>query len=147
MAALEAFGTWKLVELPPGRKAIGCRWVFKRKENADGSQERYRSRLVAQGFAQKPHLEYTETYAPVAKFASLRTVLAIAAIENMEVHSMDVSSAFLNGKMDTLVHMRQPSKRLGNGITSSMRRSRTWASGDAPQITLSGSGHGMGRRS
>ena len=55
--------------------------------NSDGTVDRYKARLVAKGFSQKPHLDYTETFAPVAKFASLRTVLALAAAEDMEVHT------------------------------------------------------------
>lgn len=106
--SLEQHETWDLAELPSGRKAVGCRWVFRVKENADGTVERYKARLVAKGFAQKPHLDYTETFAPVAKFASLRAVLALAAIEDMEIHSMDVSSAFLNGDLDEEIYMHQP---------------------------------------
>ena len=90
------------------RKPVGCRWVFKVKENADGSIERYKARIVAQGYAQKPHLDYTETFAPVAKFNSLRTVIALAAMEDMELDSMDVSSAFLNGDLDEEIYMKQP---------------------------------------
>lgn len=108
IGALDEHGVYELCELPAGRKAIGSRWVFKIKENSDGSIERYKARLVAQGFSQKPHLDYTETFAPVAKFASLRTVLAIAAIEDMEIHSMDISSAFLYGDLDEEIYMRQP---------------------------------------
>src|SRR5712691_7478245 len=105
--ALHQHGVWELCELPPGRKAVGCCWVYRIKTNADGTVERYKARLVAKGFSQKPHLNYTETFAPVAKFASLRTVLAIAAAEDMEVHSMDVSSAFLNGDLDEEIYMAQ----------------------------------------
>jgi hypothetical protein len=101
-------GTWELCELPPGRKPVGSRWVYRIKTNSDGSVERYKARLVAKGFSQKPHLDYTETFAPVAKFASLRTVLAIAAAEDMDVHTMDVSSAFLNGDLDEEIYMAQP---------------------------------------
>ena len=63
---------------------------------------------MAQGFSQKPHLDYTETFAPVAKFASLHTVLALAAAEDMEVHHMDISSAFLNGDLEEETYMAQP---------------------------------------
>jgi hypothetical protein len=100
--------TWELVELPAGRKAVGCCWVFKTKKHADGTIERYKARIVAQGFAQKPHLKYTETFAPVAHFASLRSVIAIAAIKDMELDQMDVSSAFLNGNLDEEIYMTQP---------------------------------------
>ena len=106
--ALQQHNVWELCELPAGRKAVGCRWVYRIKTNSDGTVEKYRARLVAQGFSQKPHLDYTETFAPVAKFASLRTVLALAAAEDMEVHTMDVSSAFLNGDLDEEIYMAQP---------------------------------------
>ena len=106
--ALQEHGAWELCELPPGRKAIGSRWVYKVKLNSDGSVERYKARLVAKGFSQKPHLDYTETFAPVAKFASLRTVLAIAAAEDMEIDHMDISTAFLNGDLDEEIYMAQP---------------------------------------
>jgi hypothetical protein len=100
--------TWELVPLPKGRKPVGSKWVFKVKENSDGSIERYKARIVAQGFSQKPHLDYTETFAPVAKFSSLRTLLAISAIEDLELHHMDVSSAFLNGDLNEDIYMTQP---------------------------------------
>ena len=103
-----AHNTWELVPLPKGQKWVGSKWVFKIKENVDGSVEWYKVRIVAQGFSQKPHLDYTETFAPVAKFASLRTILAIAAIEDMELHHMDVSSAFLNGDLEEDIYMAQP---------------------------------------
>ena len=106
--ALLKHGVWELCELPTGRKAVACRWVYRIKTNTDGSVERYKARLVAKGFSQKPHLDYTETFAPVAKFASLRTVLALATAEDMEVHTMDVSSAFLNGDLDEEIYMAQP---------------------------------------
>lgn len=101
-------GTWEVVQLPPGRKAIGCRWVFKVKRNADGTIERYKGRLVAKGFSQRPGFEYTETFAPTAKWAALRAVLAIAAYEDLELESVDISTAFLNGNIDTDVYMQQP---------------------------------------
>ena len=63
---------------------------------------------MAQGFSQKPHLDYTEIFAPVTKFASLHAVLALAAAEDMEVHHMDVSSAFLNGDLAEETYMAQP---------------------------------------
>jgi hypothetical protein len=105
--ALNQHDVWELCELPPGRKAVSCRWVYWVKMNADGTVDRYKAWLVVQGFSQKPHLDYTETFAPVAKFVSLRTVLALAAAEDMEVHTMDVSSAFLNGDLDEEIYMAQ----------------------------------------
>ena len=101
-------GTWELTTLPKGRKAIGCRWVFLIKHKSDGSVERYKARLVAQGFSQRPGFDYGETYAATVKWATLRAILAIGAFEDLEMESVDISSAFLNGDIDTEVYMKQP---------------------------------------
>ena len=69
---------WELQDLPPGRKPIGHRWVFKVKRNADGEIQRFKARLVAQGFAQKPGIDYFETYAPVAGLSVTRLLIAAA---------------------------------------------------------------------
>jgi hypothetical protein len=102
-------GTWELVKLPPGRKAIGSKWVFKVKHNANGSGKRYKACLVAQGFSQRPGINFDETFAPTAKWAALRTVFALAALEDWELESIDISNAYLNGKLRNVkVYMRQP---------------------------------------
>ena len=106
--ALLEHGVWDLAECPADRKPIGCGWVFRIKYKADGTVEHYKAHLVAKGFAQKPHLDYTETFAPVVKFASLRTIIAVAAMEDLELDSMDISSAFLNGDLDEEIYMSQP---------------------------------------
>ncbi len=103
-----AAGTWSLVQLPSNRKSIGCKWVYKIKHNADGSIERYKARLVAKGFSQKEGIDYNETFAPVAKFCSIRALLALAAQQDMEIHQMDVKTAFLNGDIDVDIYMKQP---------------------------------------
>ena len=100
--------TWTLTNLPEGRKAIDCRWVFKVKYKADGSVERHKARLVAKGCSQKPGLDYEETFSPVAKYTSIRSLLAIANQLNLEVHQMDVSTAFLNGDLEEEIYMSQP---------------------------------------
>lgn len=64
-------GTWELVELPPDRKAIGCKWVFKAKRGSNGTVERYKGRLVAKGYAQKYGVDYDETFSPVVRFSSI----------------------------------------------------------------------------
>ncbi|KAF1318440.1 Gag-pol polyprotein, partial [Globisporangium splendens] len=106
--SLKENNTWDVVALPPGRKAIGCEWVFKVKENQDGEIDRHKARLVAKGFSQKYGIDYEETFAPVAKFTSIRIILSLAAKYNLMLHQMDVKTAFLNGVLDEDIYMKQP---------------------------------------
>jgi hypothetical protein len=101
--ALAKNGTWTLVDLPMGQKAVKSKWVFKQK--ADG---RYRARLVTKGFMQIQSIDYDETFSPVARFESLRLILALAVLEDWEIHQMDVKSAFLNGLLEEEIYMEQP---------------------------------------
>lgn len=101
-------GTWELVKLPPGRKTVGCKWVFKVKHGADGEVTRFKSRLVAKGFSQSYGLDYDETFSPVVRFSSIRALLAFAIQKGMLIHQMDVTTAFLNGKLEEDVFMDQP---------------------------------------
>ena len=100
--------TWELVELPPGRKADGCKWVFKLKHAGDGTVERFKARLVAKGYAQKCGIDYDETFSPVVRFSSIRFLLAFAVQNDLLIHQMDVETAFLNGKLDEEIYMQQP---------------------------------------
>ena len=108
VVALEENYTWTIEDLPPGKKAIGCQWVFKVKFNSDGSVERFKSRLVALGNKQIAGEEYTETYAPVAKMSTVRLFLDVAAKKNWVVHQMDVHNAFLHGDLEEEVYMKLP---------------------------------------
>ena len=87
---------------------MGSKWVFKIKFDKDSEIDRFKGRLVAQGFSQIPGLDFTETFAPVARFATIRTLLAYAVNRNMHVHQMDVTTAFLNGKLTETIYMKQP---------------------------------------
>ena len=77
--------------------------MFVIKHKSDGTVDRYKARLVAQGYSQRPGLDYGETYAATVKWATLRAILALGAFEDLEMESVDISNAFLNGEMDTEV--------------------------------------------
>ncbi len=108
LTSLEENQTWELTDLPSGKKPIKCRWVFKVKYNADGTVERFKCRLVAQGFTQRQGIDYDETFAPVAKHASFRSLMAIAAKEDLELKHLDIRTAYLNGLIDKDIYMTQP---------------------------------------
>ena len=99
---------WDLVELPKDRKAVGGKWVFKEKISADGSVERYKARLVAQGYSQKCGIDYNEIFCPVVRSESIRTVIALAAQNGLQLHQIDITTAFLNGNLEEEVYMKQP---------------------------------------
>ena len=99
---------WDLVTLPEGRSALGCKWVFKVKHDGEGKVERFKSRLVTKGYSQRYGVDFKETFLPVVRFSSIRTLLAHAVQEDMIVHQMDVVTAFLNGKLDEEIYMLQP---------------------------------------
>lgn len=100
--------TWSLEELPAGRKAISNKWVFKIKYGADGNIQRYKARLVVRGFSQQHGIDYKETFSPVAKFSSIRALLAVATAEKMFFKQFDVKTAFLNGELEEEIFMKQP---------------------------------------
>jgi hypothetical protein len=108
MVALDANRTWELVPLLEGKKAIRCKWVYKVKHNSDGSISRYKARLVAKGYAQTHDIDYEETFAHVAKMATMRAVIATAASRGWVLHQMDVKNAFLHGELQEEVYLDQP---------------------------------------
>ncbi|CAH1444119.1 unnamed protein product [Lactuca virosa] len=99
---------WNLVDNVPGRKTVGCKWIFKKKTDMDGNVHTYKARLVAKGFTQTPGVDYDETFSPVARIKSIRLMLAIVAFHDYEIWQMDVKTAFLNGKLAEDVYMAQP---------------------------------------
>ncbi|KAJ4795629.1 Retroelement pol polyprotein-like [Rhynchospora pubera] len=106
--ALERNNTWTLEELPKGKTAIGCKWVYRVKYHSDGKVERYKARLVVLGNRQKEGVDFNETFAPVAKMVSVRTFLAVVVAKGWELHQMDVHNAFLHGDLNEEVYMKLP---------------------------------------
>ena len=106
--ALQRNNTWSLVPLPKGRLHIGCRWVYRFKENPDGSIEKYKARLVAKGFHQQAGFDFNETFNAVVKPTTIRIVLTIALSRGWSVRKLDINNAFLNGILQDEVFMSQP---------------------------------------
>ncbi|KAM0024537.1 putative RNA-directed DNA polymerase [Helianthus debilis subsp. tardiflorus] len=107
--ALEKNGTWTLEELPKGKHAIGSKWVYKLKYKPDGEVERYKARLVAKGFTQVEGIDFHDTFAPVAKLVTVRTLLlTIATKRNWVINQLDVNNAFLHGELDEEIYMKIP---------------------------------------
>jgi hypothetical protein len=100
MEAHRLNGTWEIVKLPPGKRAIGSRWFMKVKHNADGSLDCYKSRLVAKGYSQCPGFDFKETFAPTVHYSTIRIVLALAALEDLELRSVDISHVYINGTLE-----------------------------------------------
>ncbi|XP_019096438.1 PREDICTED: uncharacterized protein LOC109130827 [Camelina sativa] len=108
VSALEENATWTLEDLPPGKRAIGSKWVYRIKYNSDGTIERYKARLVALGNKQVAGEDYGDTFAPVAKMGTVRLFLKVAAWNAWPVYQMDVHNAFLHGDLQEEVYMKPP---------------------------------------
>jgi hypothetical protein len=108
MEAHRVNGTWEVVKLPPGKCAIGSRWFLKVKYNADGSLDSYKARLVAKGYSQRPGFDFKETFAPTVCYSTVRIILALAALKGLELRSVDISHAYLNGTLEEEIYMKQP---------------------------------------
>ena len=108
MKALEKNNTWELVKLPHGKEPVGCKWVYTIKQNPDGKVERYKARLVAKGYTQTYGIYYEETFAPVAKMSSVRTLISCASNLSWDLHQLDVKNAFLHGDLQEEIYMHIP---------------------------------------
>ena len=116
--------TWTLEQLPSGRKAIPCKWVYKIKQNPDGSVERYKARLVIKGCSQRKGVDYGQTFSPVVRASSIRALISIAASQKMVLTQFDVSTAFLYGELEEEIYMEQPEGfNDGSGRVCRLKRS------------------------
>jgi hypothetical protein len=99
---------WDIVLSPKDKSVVSSKWIYKIKHLANGSVEKFKARFVARGFTQKEGIDYEETFAPVAKYTSIRTIIALASVLCWKLHQMDVKTAFLNGKIEQEVFVEQP---------------------------------------
>lgn len=107
--SLKEHETWRLEPLPIGRRAIKSKWVYKVKRNSSNEKSpRFKARLVAKGYSQRQGIDFFETYAPVVRHESVRAVLAIAAVADLEILQLDDKTAFLHGDLDEEIYMEQP---------------------------------------
>ncbi|GJZ78479.1 retrovirus-related pol polyprotein from transposon TNT 1-94 [Tanacetum coccineum] len=115
LKALEDNDTWEVTDLPPDKRAIGCHWLYKTKLKSDGSMERKKARLVIQGNRQRKGVDYEDTFAPVAKMVTVRSLFAVAAMQGCDIVQMDVSNAFLHGGLFEEVYLKMPLGYVGKG--------------------------------
>jgi len=101
--------TWELVKQLKGQKVIGCKWVFKKKDGSPGvDATRYKARLVAKGFSQREGIDFNEVFSPVVKHSSIRVLLAIVALFDLELKQLDVKTTFLHDDLEEQIYMKQP---------------------------------------
>ena len=108
MHALHHNNTWALVPRQPDMNVIGCRWIFKTKLHSDGSLDGLKARIVTKGYNQREGVDFLETFSPVIRPATIRTVLTLATVKGWSLRQFDVKNAFLHGYLDTTVFMDQP---------------------------------------
>ena len=105
---IEKNDTWELVNRSQHKKPIGVKWIYRTKLNADGSINKYKARLVMKRYAQVFGVDFSETFAPVARLDTIRLLLALSAQKGWKVYQLDVKSAFLNGYLQEEIFVEQP---------------------------------------
>ena len=101
--------TWELVKLPKEQRVVGCKWIFKMKEGTPGVEDvRFKARLVAKGYTQKQGIDFNEVFSPIVRHTSIRVLLALVALHDLELEQLDVKTAFLHGELEEQIYMQQP---------------------------------------
>jgi histone deacetylase 1/2 len=122
IAALRSKRTWSLVPFHPSMNVVGSRWVYRIKCRVDGSIECYKAHLVARGFTKQEGIDYSKTFSPVIKQATIRLVFSIAVSRNWKIHQLDIHNAFLNGVLIEEVYMKQPPSFVDSSLPSHVCR-------------------------
>ena len=107
MLAIDRNNTWELEILPPNCRSIGLKWIFKLKKNPPGEVIKHKARLVVKGYSQRKGIDYEEVFAPVVRFETIRILIALAVLKGWKIHRLDVKSAFLNGEINEVTHVKQ----------------------------------------
>jgi hypothetical protein len=99
---------WEVVPRPEGKSVVTSKWIYKIKHAVDGSIDKYKARFMARGFSQKEGEDYDETFAPVARYTSIRSIISLVASMGWSLHQMDVKTTFLNGVIEEEVYIEKP---------------------------------------
>lgn len=108
ITALEENGTCTLTDLPPNKRSIGCKYVYKVKYNADGSIERCKARFVTKGYTQKEGINNQDIFSRIAKLTTMRILLTVAVKRKWFMEQLDINNAFLYGSLDKELYMHKP---------------------------------------
>nr|XP_048320090.1 uncharacterized mitochondrial protein AtMg00820-like [Ziziphus jujuba var. spinosa] len=110
--ALQQNKTWVLVPRPSNNNVVGSKWVFRTKYKEDGTVDRFKARLVAQGFMQFPGYDFDETFSPIVRHTTIRLILALGITRRWSIHQLDIKNAVLHGHLKETIYMEQPPKFL-----------------------------------
>jgi hypothetical protein len=108
MRSMSTNNIWDLEKILKGAKIVGCKWIYKTKYDSNGNVKRFKAQLVAKGFTQREGIDYNETFSPVSCKDSFRIIMVLVAHYDLELHQMDVKTAFLNGDLNENVYIVQP---------------------------------------
>jgi hypothetical protein len=124
MESLQENNTWEVTKLPQNKRAIKCKWVYRVKENPDGSVNKHKARLVVKGFSQQQGVHYNSTFSPVAKWGTIHAAISTGAMERMWMSQFGVSTAFLYGSLEETIYMSQP-EGFSNGTNRACKLRRS----------------------